>query len=114
MTIRARNKRVTFMRPFTLEGLEGVHPCGTYSVETRDERTGPFSFLNGKRTSTWIRICRNPGIGGVLTMVNIDPLNLAAALSQDAMSGVEVAGASLQKAPTRMRQTAGGPLGGGP
>jgi len=66
-------------------GLEGVQPSGTYSVETRKEHVGFFSFLNAKRTSTWIRVCRNPGIAGVLQVVNIDPLDLAAALMRDAV-----------------------------
>jgi hypothetical protein len=83
------------MKPFILEGLQGVQPSGTYSVETRDEHTGFFSFFDAKRMSTWIRICRNPGIDGicrnpgidgVLQIVNIDPLDLQTALVRDAMS----------------------------
>jgi hypothetical protein len=96
MTIRARNRRVTFKRPFALEGLEGVQPSGTYSVEAREEHAGFFSFLKAKRTSTWIRICRNPGIAGVLQNVNVDPLDLAAALIRDAVPA-EVAGTELQR-----------------
>jgi hypothetical protein len=85
MTVRARSKRVAFMRPFALKGTEGVQPSGTYSVETREEDAGFFSFLKAKRTSTWIRIGRNPGIGGVLQVVNIDPLDLQTALTRDAV-----------------------------
>lgn len=85
MTMRARVKRVTFLRPFVLKGLEGVQPSGTYSVETREEHAGFFSFLYAKRTSTWIRICRNPGTGGVLQVVNIDPLDLQTAQMRDAV-----------------------------
>jgi hypothetical protein len=85
MTIRARNKRVTFIRPFVLKGLEGVQPSGTYSVETRQKDTGFFSFHKAKHTSTWIRICRNPGAGGVLQVVNIDPFDLQTALTRDAV-----------------------------
>ena len=85
MTLRKSNRRVTFLRPFILDGLEGVQPSGTYSVETRQEDAGFFSFLKANRTSTWIRVCRNPGIAGVLQVVNIDPLDLQSALMQDAM-----------------------------
>ncbi len=85
MTMRARDERVAFIRPFALTGLKGVQPSGTYSVETREEHVGFFSFLKAKRTSTWIRICLNPGIGGVLQAVKIDPLDLQAALAQDAV-----------------------------
>jgi hypothetical protein len=62
-----------------------VQPSGTYSVETRQEDAGFFSFLKANRTSTWIRVCRNPGIAGVLNMVKIDPLDLQAALVRDTM-----------------------------
>jgi hypothetical protein len=84
MTTRKRSKRVTFLRPFVLKALEGVQPSGTYSVETRDDHTRFLPFLEANRTSTWIRVCRRPGIAGVLQVVNIDPLDLAAALVRDA------------------------------
>ncbi len=85
MVMHARNSRVTFTRSFVLKGLEGRHPPGTYSVETREERPRFLSSLPGKRSSTRIQICRNSGIDGVLQMVNIDPLDLAAALTRDAV-----------------------------
>lgn len=85
MTLPVTNKRVKFVKPFFLEGLQGVQPSGTYNVETRDERTGFFWFFYAKRMSTWIWVCRNPGIDGVLQVVNIDPLDLQTALMQDAM-----------------------------
>lgn len=87
MTRRMSSKRVTFIRTFVLKGLEGAQPPGSYSVETREGYAGFFSFLKPKRTSTWIRICRNPGTGGFLQMVNIDPLDLQTALIRDAVSG---------------------------
>lgn len=84
MTMRTRSKRVTFKQPFLLKGLEGVQPSGTYSVETRDEQNRFLPFLKTNRTSTWIRICRNSGFGGVLKFVHINPIDLAAALMRDA------------------------------
>jgi hypothetical protein len=84
------------MRPFVLKGLDGPQPNGTYSVETRKERAGFFSFLKTKRTSTWIRISRTPGIAGVLQVVSIDPLDLQAALMRDAVPS-EPAGTELQR-----------------
>lgn len=86
MTGRVRSQRVTFIRPFILEGLEGVQPPGTYSVETHEEPTGFFSlFRVPKQTSTSIRVCRNHGLAGVLQLVGIDPLDLSAAQIRDAM-----------------------------
>lgn len=80
--------RVAFRRPFVLKGLKGVQSPGTYSVETHEERLGIWSFLIGKGRSTkttWIRICGNRGIGGILKSVELDPTDLAAALKMDAL-----------------------------
>lgn len=74
------------MRAFTLKGLAEAQPPGTYSIETREDNGGFFSFLKAKRMSTWIRICRDSGTCGVLQMANIDPLELQAALVKDAAS----------------------------
>ena len=95
MTTRAPDKRVTFIRPFVLEGLEGVQPSGAYSVKTREEHAEFFSFLCTKQTSTWIQVCQNSGVSGVLQLVNIDPRNLAAAPIRDAVPA-EVAGTKLR------------------
>ncbi len=81
----ARDRRVTFTRPFILKGLEGVQPSGTYSVENRGAGSGFFSSIKVKRKSTWIRVCRNPGTAGVVQIVNIDPLDLEAALMRDSL-----------------------------
>lgn len=85
MTLGTEEKRVTFLRPFVLKGLEGEQQPGTYSVGTRQENTGFLSLFKAKRTSTWIRICQDSGAGGVLQVVNIDPLDLQTALMRDAM-----------------------------
>lgn len=83
--MRVHANRVVFRRPFVLNGMKGEQPPGTYSVETHDERSGIMSFFTGKRTSTWILICRDRGVGGIPKSVNIDPADLAAALKQDAL-----------------------------
>ena len=92
--MRTHSKRATFIRPFVLKGLVDVQPSGTYSVETHEVHTGFLSFPKAKRMSTWIRVCRNPGIAGVLQMVNVDPLDLAAALMRDAVPA-EIVGNEL-------------------
>ena len=84
MAIRTTRKKVTFKRPFILKGVKGVNPSGTYSVETRVDHVGLFSFRTAARTSTWIHICRTPGVRGVVQVARIDPLDLDAALRQDA------------------------------
>jgi hypothetical protein len=100
MVMHARSNRATFTRSFVLKGLEGRHPPGTYSLETREKRPGFLSFLPGNRSSTWICICRNSGIDGVLQMVSIDPLDLAEALMRDAvpaaLAGLDKGNASFE------------------
>ena len=83
--MRVRTDRVAFRRPFVLDGLSGIQPPGTYSVETHDERSAFLSLFFGKQSSTWMRISRNHGIGGILKSVELDPIDLAAALTRDAL-----------------------------
>lgn len=83
MAIRTTRKKVNFARPFILTGVEGVNPAGNYSVETQVDHVGFFSFRRAEQTSTWIRICRTPGVRGALQIVRIDPRDLAAALLKD-------------------------------
>jgi len=83
MARQKENRRVTFKSPFTLSGVDGVIPSGSYSVETRNEAKGLFSFLKTSRTSTWIRISRNHGISGILQAIKIDPTELSIALKSD-------------------------------
>jgi len=114
MTTRTREKRVTFLRPFVLEALQGVQPSGTYSVETRDELNRFLPFLKANRTSTWIRICRDPGLAGFLQFVNIDPLDLAAAESRDSMPDKDFEGTLSRTVQTKTPQDSGRALVGGP
>jgi hypothetical protein len=83
MAIRTTRKKITFKKPFILKGIEGVNRSGTYSVETRVDHVGFFTFRKAARTTTWIRICRTPGVRGVIQVVNIDPADLSAALLLD-------------------------------
>jgi hypothetical protein len=64
--------------------LDGLLPSGTYSVETRRDRSSLLALFASNRTSTWMRICRNPGVFGSIEHIQIDPRDLDAALAQDA------------------------------
>ena len=97
MAVRPRDKRVTFVRPFNLKGLDGMQPAGTYSVATHEEGAGFFPLSKSKRLSTWIRVCRNPGIAGAVEHVNIDPHELTAALIRDALPDMEQAKSETMK-----------------
>lgn len=80
MAIQTTRKKVTFKRPFILKETPGVNPPGVYSVETRVDTVGLFSFRKAARTSTWIMIGRTPGVCGVPKAVRIDPQELSIAV----------------------------------
>jgi hypothetical protein len=81
MTLRTTRREVTFRRPFSLPGLDGEHPAGTYFVETDEERLEQMSFLAYHRIATSIII---PYGTGSYQMVRIDPADLDAAQQRDA------------------------------
>jgi hypothetical protein len=83
MTVRTTSKTVTFMHPFSLSGMVGVHPAGTYTVDTDEELLEPSSFPAYRRIATLIRLERTAG--PVLTqIVETNPVELAGALARDA------------------------------
>jgi hypothetical protein len=86
MSTRTITKTVTFRRPFAMRGIDGMHPAGTYLVETDEELIEPLSFTAYRRLSTAIQLPQPAGrIGWVETHV-IDPEALAASLAQDAVN----------------------------
>ncbi|MFE0756969.1 hypothetical protein ACFW16_23615 [Inquilinus sp. NPDC058860] len=84
MTLRTRSETVTFARPFTLSGINGPQPPGTYTVETDEERIEGSSPPTYRRVSTMIRLAGRPGTGEQVQVVVVDPEELAAALARDA------------------------------
>jgi hypothetical protein len=80
---------ITFLRPFSLTDVDGVQPAGTYTVETIDRTLDNLSFIAYRRVSTAIML---PAVGASARQrqtIFIDPLELAAALKQDAQNWVE-------------------------
>jgi hypothetical protein len=54
-------------------------------VATHEEGGDFFPLSKRKKLSTGIRICRNSGAAGAVEHINIDPDDLAAALTRDAL-----------------------------
>jgi hypothetical protein len=54
MTTRTSRRTVTFTRPFSLRGIDGVQPAGAYTVETDEELLGSLSFPAYRRVATTI------------------------------------------------------------
>lgn len=84
MFTRTVTSTVSFARPFHVSGIDGVHPAGTYIVETNEELVEPLSFVAYRRTSTTMQLpSESAGAGRVETYV-IEPAALDAALARDA------------------------------
>ncbi len=88
MTRRTSSTTVTFTRPFLLSGIDGVQPAGTYTVETDEELLQALSFPAYRRVATLMFLPSPPGraasAAGLARVANIDPGELAAALTRDA------------------------------
>ena len=81
MTVRTISKTVAFSRSFSLPGIDGAQPPGTYNVDTDEELLEDISFAAYRRIATWIWL---PSAGaGSAQMVLIDPLALETALARD-------------------------------
>ncbi|MGF6232167.1 hypothetical protein QFZ27_006122 [Inquilinus ginsengisoli] len=83
MTMRTSSRTVTFARPFTLSGIDGPQPPGTYTVETDEEHFDDSSPPVYRRVATMIRLPGRSGSGELVQVVTVDPDELAAALLRD-------------------------------
>ena len=54
MTLRTSRRTVAFTRAFSLRGVDGVQPAGTYTVETDEELLESLSFPVYRRVATTI------------------------------------------------------------
>lgn len=90
MMNRTTSKTVTFTRPFVLDGLDGPHPAGSYTVETAEELLQALSFPAWRRLYTTIRLPGRPGASVLEQIATIDPEALDAALARDAAADLGV------------------------
>jgi hypothetical protein len=86
MTTRTTSRTVTFSRPFTLSGIDGIQPAGTYTVETDEELIQELSFPAYRRIATLLLLPSHSGSTILAQIATIDPLELKAALERDAMT----------------------------
>jgi hypothetical protein len=83
MSARTTSRNVIFRRAFSLQGVDGMQPPGTYAVETDEEQIPGLSFLAYRRMTTTITLPFRNG-GGVARQVStIDPADLESALARD-------------------------------
>jgi hypothetical protein len=81
---RKTHKAVTFMRPFSLSGIDEEQWAGTYTVETHEEQLPGVSPPAYQWIATLIFLPLRPGGTFIERMVNIDPLELEQAQKRDA------------------------------
>ena len=84
MTMRTTSRTVSFIHPFNLSGMDKEQPAGTYTVEADEELLQTLSLPAYKRISTLIRLPARPRSTMVTQIVEINPQELAAALTGDA------------------------------
>lgn len=84
MTTRTTQTIVVFKSAFSINGVDGELPAGSYFIETEEEQISGLSFLAYRKIATTIAL---PMIGAESRkhqVVTIDPEDLAAAQSRDA------------------------------
>jgi len=84
MDERVTSRAATFVRPFSLSGVDGELAAGSYTIETVEEPIAGLSFLAYRRVSTAVVLSANGGRSRQI--VTIDAQELAAAEARDASS----------------------------
>ena len=79
MPERTTPSSVTFVHPFSLDGVDGVQPAGTYTIETVEETLDNLSFLAYRRVLPAVGIPTRQR-----QVIPIDPRDLEAAQKRDA------------------------------
>jgi hypothetical protein len=87
MTVRTSSKTVTFVRPFSLKGVDRILAAGDYRVVTDEELIEGLSFPVYRRVATMIFVPAESGSASTVEMVTIDPQDLQAAQELDLNHG---------------------------
>lgn len=75
---------VTFQHSFTLKGVEGTVPPGTYRLETEEEEIDGLSFVARRRTATFLWLPLAGRGAGSSQGFRVDPKELQEARRRDA------------------------------
>jgi hypothetical protein len=89
MIERVTHQIATFAHQFSLAGLDGTFPPGDYDVEITEEQLPGLSFTAYRRVSTTIRLPGSLAAHPSWQLFEIEPDDLAAALTRDADMGLE-------------------------
>jgi len=84
MTEASSQKTVRFAHSFSLSGIEGTFPAGTYTVEETREPVEGLSFIGYRRTKTTIELPASNAAYVSRQLMEVEPADLKAALARDA------------------------------
>jgi hypothetical protein len=87
MTSSTIYKTITFAHPFSLEGVEGTYPPGSYEVTESREPVDGLSFIGYRRTKTTIELPGPLAAYVSREVVEVEPAVIEAALERDAQAG---------------------------
>jgi hypothetical protein len=83
MAVRTKRVTLTFRHPFSLKGVDRRLAAGDYEVVTDEELIEEMSFPVYRRVATLIFLPADAGQPSSIEMVNVDPVDLAAAHDRD-------------------------------
>jgi hypothetical protein len=86
MATRTSRKTVTFGHLFSLAGVDRALPAGSYDVVTDEELIEGLSFPAYRRLATMMLVPAQSGQASSVEMLNVDPLDLAAAQERDLLA----------------------------
>lgn len=84
MIERSSQRLVSFAHPFSLNGIDGTFPPGTYVIEETREQVDGLSFIGYRRTKMTIELPAPNAAYYSRQLVEVEPADLAAALARDA------------------------------
>jgi len=87
MATRSTESTVHFNQPFRLSQFDQTQPAGSYLLITEEERLEGLSFEAFRRMRTLLYLPANALPGRTREVVEVDPVELAAALVVDAFQG---------------------------
>jgi hypothetical protein len=88
MFTRSTESTIRFSQPFRLSELDETQPAGSYRLLTEEERLEGTSFAAFRRVRTLLCLPANALPGHTREVVDVDPVELAAALLVDALQGL--------------------------
>lgn len=83
MATRTERTIVSFKKPFSLPGIEGVQPAGDYIIETDDELIEGISRLAYRRVATLLHLPSTSSSKYTRQLVPVRQQDLDAVLQQD-------------------------------